>query len=227
MAFSSLTSSREEPVNTDVPEEISGEGGEVKVYEKHLLHNPWLVWYHNPSDTSWDISSYKDILEIHSIEDFIVLMNSWNVCLPNVSEGMFFMMRKLDDKTPIYPQWEDVHNRGGGYWSFKIDNENAQTSWYKLAMFLIAESITKSLDNSLLINGISISPKKNFCIIKIWNNDKEKRDISLLNDEMDDFLEMDKVLYTEHEVNIEKDNNKKKGGGGGYGGGGKRGFGKF
>jgi len=206
MAFSSLTSSREEPVNTEPP--VTSE-----VYERHLLHNPWTVWYHNPTDTDWSISSYKDILEIHSIEDFIVLMNSWDKCLPNVSEGMFFMMRKLDDKTPIYPQWEDVHNREGGYWSFKIDNDKAQNSWYKLAMYLIGETITSELSDHMLINGISISPKKNFCIIKIWNNDKTQKEISLINEEMD-FLELeaDKVFYSEHSENIEKDNLKRKNG---------------
>ena len=40
---------------------------------------------------------------------------------------MFFLIRKHNDEC-IYPQWEDKHNRKGGYWSFKVakdDSENA------------------------------------------------------------------------------------------------------
>ena len=62
---------------------------------KHLLNSKWVVWYHNPSDKSWERDSYKDILELSSLEDFFVLKNSWETCLPTVSEGMFFVMRKL------------------------------------------------------------------------------------------------------------------------------------
>ena len=34
----------------------------------HKIQNPWIVWYHNPSDTDWSRNSYKDIIEITSIE---------------------------------------------------------------------------------------------------------------------------------------------------------------
>ena len=91
--------------------------------DKHMLNSKWVVWYHNPSDKSWDRESYKDILEISSLEDFFVLKNSWQNCLPLVSEGMFFLMRKLKNDKVIYPQWEDINNKHGGYWSFKIDKD--------------------------------------------------------------------------------------------------------
>ena len=71
---------------------------------EHRLNSKWVVWYHNPSDKSWNKDSYKDILELHTLEDYLVLKNSWNKCLPSVSEGMFFLMRKLDSGKVIYPQ---------------------------------------------------------------------------------------------------------------------------
>ena len=37
---------------------------------------------------------------------------------------------------------------------------------------------------SLHVNGISISPKKNFCIIKIWNNNHKKEDVKLLSEKL-------------------------------------------
>ena len=39
---------------------------------KHMLNSKWIVWYHNPSDQSWTIDSYKDILEIQSVEDLVL-----------------------------------------------------------------------------------------------------------------------------------------------------------
>jgi hypothetical protein len=174
---------------------------------EHRLNSKWVVWYHNPSDKSWNKESYKDILELHTLEDYLVLKNSWNKCLPSVSEGMFFLMRKLDSGKVIYPQWEDVNNKDGGYWSFKIDKEEAQNVWFKLCSFTIGECICCNTMESLSVNGISISPKKNFCIIKIWNNNYKKEDIKLLSDKLT-FLNMEQVKYSSHVKNIERDNSK-------------------
>ena len=55
--------------------------------KKHMLNSKWIVWYHNPSDQSWTIDSYKDILEIDTVEDFLVLKNSWEQC--------FFLVSKM------------------------------------------------------------------------------------------------------------------------------------
>tara|TARA_B100001094_G_scaffold297959_1_gene321469 strand:- start:117 stop:764 length:648 start_codon:yes stop_codon:yes gene_type:complete len=173
----------------------------------HRLNSKWVVWYHNPSDKSWNKDSYKDILELHTLEDYLVLKNSWDKCLPLVSEGMFFLMRKLDSGKVIYPQWEDVNNKDGGYWSFKIDKDEAQNVWFKLCSFTIGECICCNTMESLQVNGISISPKKNFCIIKIWNNNYKKEDIKLLSEKLS-FLDMDQVKYSSHVKNIERDTTK-------------------
>ena len=173
----------------------------------HRLNSKWVVWYHNPSDKSWNKDSYKDILELHTLEDYLVLKNSWDKCLPLVSEGMFFLMRKLDSGKVIYPQWEDVNNKDGGYWSFKIDKDESQNVWFKLCSFTIGECICCNTMESLQVNGISISPKKNFCIIKIWNNNYKKEDIKLLSEKLS-FLDMEQVKYSSHVKNIERDTTK-------------------
>jgi len=170
---------------------------------KNPTNNKWIVWYHNPSDKNWGIESYKDILEISSIEDFWVLKNSWDKCLPKVSEGMFFLMRKKGDVC-IYPQWEDPNNTNGGYWSFKVTKTDSENVWFELMMFMLGECITNDHIESLNINGISISPKKNFCIVKIWNKDSIHNDNDLLSLGLK-FLNMEEVLYTSHKKNIEKD----------------------
>ena len=142
---------------------------------EHKLNSTWVVWYHNPCDINWDLDSYKSIYEFNTIEKYWTLVNSWNLCLPKISESMFFLMRKKDDDEYIYPMWEDKNNKKGGCWSFKIPQNSAKNIWNSISMFLIGETICTRIP--LLVNGISISTKKKFCIIKIWNNDKTKRNI--------------------------------------------------
>jgi hypothetical protein len=174
---------------------------------QHPLNTQWVVWYHNPSDQSWTSDSYKDILELHSIEDFLVLKNSWNSCLPEVCEGMYFLMRKTSNGIPILPMWEDEHNKKGGVWSFKINKEQADDTWFKLCSYMIGENICENIENCSNINGVSISPKKNFCIVKIWNSNNELCDTSILSSSMN-FLNIDEVLYSSHTNNIERDHVK-------------------
>ena len=138
------------------------------IQKMHPLNTAWIIWYHNPNDKNWEIDSYKSILEISTLEDFLVLVNSWDKCLPKVTQGMYFIMRKFKQNDIIYPRWEDKYNKNGGYWSFKVSDKNSEETWVNLCKILIGEVINTS--NPMNINGISISPKKNFCIIKIWLN---------------------------------------------------------
>lgn len=175
--------------------------------EKHVLNTNWIVWYHSPSDKSWNKDSYKSILELNTVEDFLVLEKSWLDYLPSVIEGMYFIMRKLENGTIIFPQWEDINNKEGGYWSFKVNNNEAQDFWNKLCRFTLGEILCNVNENPLQINGISISPKKTFCIIKIWNNNCLKQDINILSKDMS-FLNLDEVKYSSHDKNLERDAQK-------------------
>ena len=174
--------------------------------ERHPLHSEWVVWYHNPSDQTWTQESYKDILELTCIEDFLVLRNSWNQCLPLVHEGMFFMMRKKEGRA-ILPLWEDTENREGGVWSFKIDKEDAESIWFKLCMHMIGETVCDDISMSMDINGISISPKKNFCIVKIWNKTCINNGVNIISPQLT-FLDLSGVLYTNHTNNLEREQQK-------------------
>lgn len=181
--------------------------GLSEVKESHKLNTGWIIWYHSPSDKSWNKESYKSILEINTVEDLLVLENSWNKCLPSVTEGMFFVMRKFKKDDIIFPLWEDKYNKSGGYWSFKVDNEHAQNIWNKLCKFTVGEYISKDIEKCQTINGISISPKKTFCIIKIWNNDCHLSNINLLSSNLN-FLNLNEVKYSSHDKNIERDTEK-------------------
>ncbi len=126
----------------------------------HKLQDSWTLWAHLPHDTDWSLSSYKKISTLETVEDTLILYEN----LPEVAikNCMLFLMRD-----GIQPIWEDEKNRNGGCFSYKINNKNVAYSWKNLSYVLLGETLT-SENLSKYINGITISPKKNFCIIKIW-----------------------------------------------------------
>jgi hypothetical protein len=102
-------------------------------------------------------------MEFNTIENFWKLY--LNIEQDLIINGMFFLMRK-----DILPIWEDPNNINGGFWSFKIPMNQIFNAWQEISMALIGEYILNDKNDINSINGISISPKKNFSIIKIWNN---------------------------------------------------------
>ena len=175
----------------------------------HPTHTTWVLWYHNPIDKKWDLKSYTKIYEFSSLEDFWRLSHNWDSCLPPVSEGMFFLMRRLKNGNFINPLWEDKYNRNGGFWSFKITKESSLGVWNELAINLISERLCCYVADTMMINGISISPKRSFCIIKIWNNDYCKSDVALLNKSIQQ-VNIGECMYKCHNDNIANDQQKTK-----------------
>lgn len=131
--------------------------------EYHKLSNNWTLWFHNIDNYNYTLESYKNIYNFNSIEEFILLYRKIN----NFSAGMFFLM-----KNNITPQWENKDNKNGGYLSFKIYKKNINNIWFKFCSLIITNSLLINHNDD--INGISLSPKINNCIIKIWFKDKKK-----------------------------------------------------
>jgi hypothetical protein len=127
----------------------------------HTLHDNWTLWAHLPHDTDWTVKSYKKIMTFTTVEQALVLYET----LPDkmIKNCMLFLMRE-----GIQPTWEDEKNRGGGCFSYKVGNKNIITTWKHASYSLIGETLTAESKLCASINGITISPKKNFCIIKIW-----------------------------------------------------------
>jgi len=133
--------------------------GQSQQYNK--LYDNWTLWAHLPHDTDWTVKSYKPILTFDTIEEAISLCET----LPEkmIKNCMLFLMRK-----GIQPTWEDVKNRNGGCFSYKVSNKIVANAWKNLSYTLVGETLTNDIRLRPTINGITISPKKNFCIIKIW-----------------------------------------------------------
>ena len=126
---------------------------------QHQLNDKWVLWAHLPHDTDWTLNSYKQIHTFNTVEQAIALVET----LPEqvIKNCMLFLMRY-----GINPMWEDKKNRNGGCFSYKVNNKVIDKTWKNLSYSLIGETLSKEKINTG-INGITISPKKNFCIVKI------------------------------------------------------------
>jgi len=68
----------------------------------------------------------------------------------------------------VKPTWEDPKNRDGGCFSYKVSNKNVGEVWRELSYSMVGETLSKQNTFVNCVTGITISPKKNFCVIKIW-----------------------------------------------------------
>lgn len=138
------------------------------------LNNYWTLWIHLPHDTNWNIDSYKKICSFRYLEQAIALINQIQENL--VVNCMLFIMRE-----DIKPIWEDEKNKNGSCISYKINNRLVYNIWRQMSIFMVSETLLDNIDHQSAINGITVSPKKNFCIVKLWfnNNIDEKTTISV------------------------------------------------
>jgi len=131
--------------------------------DKHVLNQSWTLWGHLPHDTNWGADSYINLCTFDTVEELLALDSLLEERL--VKNCMLFLMRNN-----ISPTWEDKLNRTGGCFSYKIPNKFVKNVWTLLSYTVVGETSTKNQKLANIINGITISPKKNFCIVKIWTN---------------------------------------------------------
>ena len=149
---------------------------EIKTVQESKLNDKWTFYYHLPDDKQWDLSSYKHVIkDINSLEQLMTV----NEKIPEkiVKYCMLFVMR-----SGISPMWEDKQNRDGGCFSFKVSNKLVYNVWKQLFYSLCGETLCKDALHSKNVNGITISPKKSFCIIKVWLKDCSIQDPNILID---------------------------------------------
>jgi len=158
--------------------------------EVHKLADSWTIWAHLPHDTDWSISSYREIFTFNSVEDAIAITET----LPDVlvKNCMLFLMRK-----GIKPIWEDPKNRAGGCFSYKITNKNVYEVWKDLSYVLVGETISSEHNFVTNVTGITISPKKNFCIIKIWMSTCANQNPGIINSSIKE-LTSNGCLFKKH-----------------------------
>jgi hypothetical protein len=149
--------------------------------EQEIIPNPtinkWILWAHLPHDTDWTINSYKYIYKIQTIQEAITITETIPDSL--VKNCMLFIM-----KENITPVWEDKSNRNGGCFSYKVTNKYVYEVWRDLTYLLVGNTLSKNDNFVSSISGITISPKKNFCIIKIWMTNCNHQNASVVTQEI-------------------------------------------
>ena len=149
----------------------------TKIEEYHSLKDTWTLWAHLPHDTDWTLESYKNIHTLTNVEETIAVTESMPDIL--VKNCMLFLMR-----TGIKPTWEDPQNRNGGCFSYKVTNKHVYNVWKDLSYVLVGGTISQNKDFVANVTGITISPKKNFCIVKIWMSNCENQNPSIITNEI-------------------------------------------
>jgi hypothetical protein len=162
----------------------------------NFLNDIWNIYFHDPYDVNWTTSSYIRLNLISSIEEF---WQNYDHLKEHINQGMFFIMRD-----GIFPMWDAEENINGGCLSIKVLKENIPIFWENLSIKLLGESLLKEKYKNKwnIVNGISTSPKKHFCIIKIW-----LKDDSLSSKECFDLMQnyYGDIFYKSNRDNITND----------------------
>jgi hypothetical protein len=125
------------------------------------LNNDWSCWIHYQNDNEWTLESYKHIAKFSYLKEITLFIENLHESI--IKKTMVFFM-----KDSILPLWETEDNIDGGCFSYKISNNNIVDIFKILLYKIVGNTLIDDENINLNINGISISPKKNFCIIKIW-----------------------------------------------------------
>jgi len=130
------------------------------------INDVWSLYFHDPYDMNWEPNSYKFITTISSVEDYINVFKAFEDLW---MRGMFFIMREH-----IMPRWEDENNKNGGCFSFKVNKQEFNDKLFEITSLILGETMGKTELISMNINGLSVSPKKNYYIIRIWLKNNER-----------------------------------------------------
>ena len=126
------------------------------------LNDIWTLHFHDPNNEDWNLTSYFRLSDVSTVVDF----GKVHTCVKDkLKSGMFFLMREH-----IFPCWDDENNVHGGCLSIKVPKDNVVQYWEELCFRVLGETLMTpdGREQWDVVNGISISPKRYFCIIKLW-----------------------------------------------------------
>ena len=154
------------------------------------LKNEWTLWYHSINENKWDKPSYKELFQVKDLYEVYLIFDIFKQ--NHYQNGMFFLM-----KNGIFPNWEDPSNRLGGCLSFKISSKNVINEWKNIFLNCVLETLLK--DDNDKINGLSISPKKEFNIVKVWFSETTDYKNKFIEKNKSELI-LENSLYKKHVV---------------------------
>ena len=158
---------------------------EIKNFD---LKHKWVLWFHKVNDNNWSLDSYSKVIDVKTYYDILFILKD----IVNITSGMFFLM-----KEGISPIYEDPKNINGGYWSLRITKKDSFDYWDKIIYYICIENLMIDNKYEEHLNGISISPKINNCIFKIWNSDYKNMKTEYLRKDLE-FINWDDTFYLQH-----------------------------
>jgi hypothetical protein len=164
---------------------------------ERFLNDCWSLHFHDPDDNDWTDKSYKLLGTLSTVRDWqaadVAFTELWQ-------KGMFFVMREH-----IKPMWEDDNNKDGGCLSFKINKPDAAPFWFQLGALMLGETAVKNPEHANKLCGISISPKRNYCILRVWVSSNIIGSIDHFNITVPEYTQ---VIYKSHKDNNDFSNKK-------------------
>ena len=138
-----------------------------------ILNDLWSFYFHDPFNTNWNLSSYIKVTDISSTDAF---WSTHKTFIEKINMGMFFLTREH-----IFPCWDDPFNKDGGCLSIKVLKQDVRPFWEGICARVLGETLLKDTTKWDHVNGVSISPKKHFCIIKVWMRTNESQEAVAYN----------------------------------------------
>ena len=139
----------------------------------------WTAYFHEPEDPLWTVSSYKLLQKLSSWEAMGAFLRELG---PHKTTNGLLRIMKGD----ISPLWENKANIRGGSYCLKVPRRSAIEVFTRYLAAAAANCCAKTATNEIV--GVTISPKKGFCIIKIWNLNAKSfnkpSDLEILHEEV-------------------------------------------
>lgn len=156
--------------------------------ESTRLPHTWVLWYHDPNDSNYTLESYAKIGNITTPAEFWTMIDA----IPKDAweAGMFFFMRE-----GYRPLWDAPENGKGGAWSKKIDASETYSIFIDAMVHCIANTFLTNMKESLV--GVTISPKGQFHIVKVWNTTTAVTDRKLFSPTLKMKI-ADDIVYKAH-----------------------------
>ena len=159
-------------------------------YKMADLSQKFCLWYHDPNNNDYSLESYIKIHTFDSVAEFwsiveAISAEAWN-------SGMFFLMR--DGYRPL---WDAPENDKGGAWSKKVDASETHQVFVDCMVHCLAGKMLKDKNDTIV--GVTLSPKGQFHIIKIWNSTTTVSDRKLFNPSLKMKLG-DDIVYKAHNL---------------------------
>ena len=151
---------------------------------------PWTLYFHQADAERWTLDTFIKVHVCNTWED--VLQALEEVGQSRFKNGLPFFMR--GDTLPL---WENHQNIRGGSYSMKVPSDTVKEVFTTQLLHAMTGSAFKEEGN--LCMGVSMSPKKGtFNILKIWNANAEKYNVSDGLKFVDTHCSESEVLYTPH-----------------------------